>query len=58
MRRLIMLISVGWLPPYLCPSGAFLDSQHERLFQALNEYEGYAKTGAASLPMTRGIVGR
>lgn len=25
MRRLIMLISMGGLPPYLCPSGAFLD---------------------------------
>src|SRR5215831_10436965 len=23
-RRLILLISVGWLPPYLCPSGACL----------------------------------
>ncbi len=46
-----MLISVGWLPPYLYPSGAFLDSPHERLLQALNVHEGYAKTGAASLPM-------
>src|SRR5919108_2001230 len=25
IRRLILLISVGWLPPYLRPSGACLD---------------------------------
>jgi hypothetical protein len=25
MRRLIMMISMGGLPPYLCPSDAFLD---------------------------------
>ncbi len=31
MRRLILLISVGWLPPYLCPLGAFLSSRGEGL---------------------------
>jgi hypothetical protein len=36
-----LLVSVGRLPR----------SRHERLFQALNVHEGYAKTGAASLPM-------
>jgi len=44
-----MLISVGWLAPYLCPSGAFLDLGTS--IQALNVYEGCAKTGAASLPI-------
>jgi hypothetical protein len=36
-----LLVSVGRLPR----------SRHERLFQALNANEGYAITGAASLPV-------
>jgi hypothetical protein len=42
---LITLRSVGWLPPYLCPSGACLESRHEGLLQPLNAVEGYATPG-------------
>ena len=33
MRRLILLISVGWLPPYLRPSGACLTLGSRVLYQ-------------------------
>ena len=50
-RRLILLISVGWLPPYLPPSGACLSLGPSMPEGSLNAVEGYTKTGAASLPM-------
>ena len=51
MRRLLLLISVGWLPPYLPPSGACLTLGSSMPEGSLNAIEGYTKTGAASLPM-------
>jgi len=45
MRRLILLISVGWLPPYLHPSGACLCLGTSIPYGALNAIEGYAKPG-------------
>ena len=40
MRRLILLISVGWLPPYLLPSGACLTLGSSILYQPRNAAEG------------------
>src|SRR5215510_9363944 len=51
MRRLILLISVGWLPPYLPPSGACLCLGSSVLIQASERCRGLHHTGAASLPM-------
>jgi hypothetical protein len=45
MRRLILLLSVGWLPPYLHPSGACLTLGTSILYQPPNAAEGYAKPG-------------
>ena len=45
MRRLILLISVGWLPPYLPPSGACLCLGSRVLSQPLNAVEGYTTPG-------------
>jgi hypothetical protein len=45
MRRLILLISVGWLPPYLLPSGACLTLGSSILYKPLNAAEGYTKPG-------------
>ena len=46
----IMLISVGWLPPYLHPSGACPQTIVEGPVRSLNLYEGYAfDRGRASL---------
>jgi hypothetical protein len=45
MRRLILLISVGWLPPYLPPSGACLCLGSSVLSQPLNAVEGDTKPG-------------
>ena len=52
MRRSLMLISVGWVPPYWYPSRRLLRSRHEgpRLATLI---EGCADAGAASPPMTR-----
>src|SRR5213594_902540 len=49
-RRLIMLIFVGWLPPYLYPSGCLPRSRREDLSQPHNVHEGCTITGAASPP--------
>jgi hypothetical protein len=45
MRRLIRLLSVGWLPPSLPPSGACLCLGSSVLSQPLNAVEGYTKPG-------------
>jgi hypothetical protein len=45
MRRLILLLSVGWVPPYLRPSGACLCLGSSVLYQPLNAAEGYTKPG-------------
>src|SRR5437867_5846697 len=39
-RRLIMLIFVGWVPPYLYPSGCLPRSRREDLSQPHNAHEG------------------
>jgi hypothetical protein len=44
-RRLILLLSVGWLPPYLPPSGACLSLGSSVLDEPLNAAEGYTKPG-------------
>src|ERR671911_1215436 len=51
MRRLILRLSVGWLPPYLPPSGACLTLGSSMPLGSLNAVEGYTTTEAASLPM-------
>jgi hypothetical protein len=51
MRRLILLISVGWVPPSLGPSGACLTLGSSMPEGSLNAVEGYTNTGAAPLPM-------
>ena len=53
MRRLIMLISVGWLPPYLCPSRRLSSHYARGSLQPLNDDEGCALTGAAPLSAAR-----
>jgi hypothetical protein len=45
MRRLILLISVDWLPPYLHPSGACHYLGSSILYQPHNAAEGYTKPG-------------
>src|SRR5512132_2981846 len=50
MRRLILLLSVGWVPPYLRPSGACLCLGSSVLgssvlYQPLNAAEGYTTPG-------------
>ena len=45
MRRLILLLSVGWVPPYLRPSGACLSLGSSILYQPLNAAEGYTTPG-------------
>jgi hypothetical protein len=42
---LILLLSVGWLPPYLLPSGACLCLGSSVLYEPLNAAEGYTKPG-------------
>jgi hypothetical protein len=54
MRRLIRLLSVGWLPPSLCPSGSCLSLGSRMPSGSLHATEDYTKTGAASLPMRVG----
>jgi hypothetical protein len=45
MRRLILLLSVGWLPPSVPPSGACLCLGSSVLSQPLNAVEGYTTPG-------------
>jgi hypothetical protein len=45
MRRLILLLSVDWLPPDLLPSGACLTLGTSLLYQPPNAAEGYATPG-------------
>ena len=45
MRRLILLISVGWVPPYLLPSGACLTLGTSILYKPHNAAEGYTTPG-------------
>jgi hypothetical protein len=45
MRRLILLLSVGWVPPYLRPSGACLCLGSSVLDQPLNAAEGDTTPG-------------
>src|SRR5512144_2285960 len=47
-----MLISVGWVPPYWCPSRRVLRSRG-RGWWPHNALEGYADTGAAPLSLAR-----
>ena len=44
-RRLILLLSVGWVPPYLHPSGACLNRGTSIPVGSLNAAEGYTKPG-------------
>jgi hypothetical protein len=45
MRRLILLLSVGWVPPDLHPSGACLALGSSVLYQPLHAAEGYTTPG-------------
>jgi hypothetical protein len=45
MRRLILLLSVGWVPPSLPPSGACLTLGSRVLSQPLNAIEGDTTPG-------------
>jgi hypothetical protein len=44
-RRLILLLSVGWLPPSVHPSGACLCLGTRILYKPLNAAEGCTKPG-------------
>src|SRR5262245_19554573 len=50
-RRLILLLSVGWLPPFLPPSGACLALGSSILLPASERCRGLHQTGAAPLLM-------
>jgi hypothetical protein len=52
MRRLILLISVGWVPPYLRPSGACLTLGSSVLSKPPNAAEGYTTPGLRLFPCT------
>jgi hypothetical protein len=54
MRRLILLLSVGCLPPYLHPSGACLNLGSSVLYSPLNAAEGYTKPGLRLFRCTLG----
>ena len=45
MRRLILLLSVGWLPPSLLPSGACLTLGSSILYKPHNAAEDYTTPG-------------
>jgi hypothetical protein len=45
MRRLILLLSVGWVPPYLLPSGACLTLGMSILYKPPHAAEGYPTPG-------------
>jgi hypothetical protein len=44
-RRLILLLSVGWVPPYVHPSGACLNLGTSVPVGPLNAAEGYTTPG-------------
>src|SRR5262245_3975369 len=50
-RRVILLLSVGWLPPDLPPSGACLHLGTRILLQASERHRGVYQPGAASVLM-------
>ena len=52
MRRLILLISVDWVPPYLRPSGACLTLGTSIPGWPRNAVEGYTKPGLRLLQCT------
>ena len=54
IRRLILLLSVGWVPPYLHPSGACLNLGTSVPVGALNAAEGYTKPGLRLFQCTLG----
>jgi len=61
MRRLILLISVGWLPPYLRPSGAGLALGTRVCFSRLTPsratpYRGCASSDARGQPSELGAI--
>jgi hypothetical protein len=45
MRRLILRLSVGWVPPYVRPSGACLCLGSSVLYQPLHAAEGDTTPG-------------
>jgi hypothetical protein len=51
MRRLILRLSVVWLPPYVHPSGACLTLGTSILLPASSHRRGFHHTGAAFLPL-------
>src|ERR671925_1920363 len=51
-RRLILLLSVGWVPPYLRPSGACLCLGSSVLSKPPNAAEGYTTPGLRLFPCT------
>jgi len=53
---LILLLSVGWLPPDLPPSGACLNLGPSILLQASERHRGLHQTGAAAFPMHVGTL--
>src|SRR6185295_11706589 len=53
-RRLILLLSVGWVPPSLHPSGACLNRGTSVPVGSLNAAEGYTKPGLRLLSCTLG----
>jgi hypothetical protein len=57
IRRLILLLSVGWLPPYLLPSDACLTPGSSVLYQPHNAAEGYTKPGRRLFRCTVGPSG-
>jgi hypothetical protein len=52
MRRLILLISVGWLPPYLRPSGACLTRGTRMPAGSRHAGEGDTTPGLRLFPCT------
>jgi hypothetical protein len=52
MRRLILLISVGWLPPDVRPSGACLALGTSMPYGSLHAVEGDTTPGLRLFPCT------
>ena len=57
MRRLILRLSVGWVPPDLRPSGACLSLGSSVLDQPLHAAEGYTTPGLRLFRCTWGTFG-
>ena len=55
-RRLLLLLSVGWVPPDVHPSGACLSRGTSILIPASSRRRGLHRTGAASFPMHVGTL--